>query len=190
MTENQARRKAQKACDRLFLTDAEKSAAFLHAGSIRFSGSSASILKISGFLNFSDVYSMNPEYFFTDMPYEVAVMSSREEIEEKLAQADVDRVVERLLSACREKGKKLYEFGLRPGWLIRDGRTRYLKMTVRKFFSVTEELAVDPAAILFGEAYRPVPYPVTEAMMDLLNRDAELRRMIYSLMTGRTEREL
>ena len=131
----------------------------------------------------SQYLQLDPEFFFSEMPIEIAEMVSPEEIERKLEQARGEVLVERLFRLCQEKGKTIYDFALRYDRLTRDERTGFLRMTVDKLLSISEGLSVDPRVLLFGEAFQSVPYPVTEAMLELLRQDIELRKKVYSMMS-------
>ena len=110
-------------------------------------------------------------------------MASLEEIERKLEQARCEIAVQRIIHICQEKGKTIYDFALRYDRLIRDEKTGYLKMTVEKLFSLSDGLSVDPRVLLFGDAFQPVPYPITEAMLELLRENINLRKKVYFLMS-------
>lgn len=139
--------------------------------------------RVEKLLFLSQYLQLDPEFFFSEMPIEIAEMASPEEIERKLKQARFEVTVDRLFRLCQEKGKTIYDFALRYDRLTCDERTGFMRMTVDKLVSLSEGLSVDPRVLLFGEAFQPVPYPVTEAMLELLRRDIELRKKVYSMMS-------
>lgn len=139
--------------------------------------------RVEKLLFISKYLQLDPEFFFSEMPIEIAEMAPPEEIVRKLEQARFEVTVERLFRLCQEKGKTIYDFSLRYDRLTRDEQTGFMRMTVDKLLSLSEGLSVDPRVLLFGEAFQPVPYPITEAMLELLRQDIELRKKVYSMMS-------
>ena len=140
-------------------------------------------LAVCSLLHCSRVLVLDPEYFFSDMPLEVAEMAEPAEIAEKLKWAECDKVKARVNALCMKKRLTLSSIGIPPSRFKKNEATGFPGITIGRLLHISQELGTDPRIILFGDGFQPMPYPVTVAMLDLLKENVDLRKMIYAQMS-------